>query len=470
MHANAAQSACTPADVLAAWPADRPLAVLWSGGGAPRLRHTCLAEPVAACRLIPSEAGCGSGEWHVPGRAAALTRNPLRDLESLLKAHQRAPRARPCASGWIAALSYDLGALIEPAVHPSRPLRHNRSQPLIDLRRVEHASLFDHRVGEWITPPPDAEPPNDPPHRSEAVEVGPLSSGTGRAAYETAVARAVEYIHAGDVFQVNLAHRLQAAFQGSTRAFFARLLAAARPWHGAYIESPPTTGSPGHPGSPRSAVLSASPELFLDYDPASRRVTTRPMKGTRPDTGSPTELALSPKDRAELNMIIDLMRNDLGRVCAFGSVRVDEPRVIEPHGGVWQAVGTVSGTLRDGVGPADLLAAAFPPGSVTGAPKIRAMQIIDELEPEPRGTYCGCIGWFGDDGRIMLNVAIRTVTIEGHAPAAAHDLGRIDRGVLRYSVGAGIVADSDPAAEWRETMDKARVLHAAIGCCDQGPP
>jgi para-aminobenzoate synthetase component 1 len=222
-----------------------------------------------------------------------------------------------------------------------------------------------------------------------------------------------------------------------------------------------------------------SPELFLEFDAATRRVTTRPMKGTRPGNADPAELEASPKDRAELNMIIDLMRNDLGRVCRFGSVRVESVRTIEGHGqsspphlltcspaheppsrnrspALWQATGTVTGELHEGLDACDLLGAAFPPGSVTGAPKIRAMQIIDELEPVARGPYCGCIGWIGDDGSAAFSVAIRTALITGTAGDRSPDW--IEDGVLDYSVGAGIVADSDPESEWRETLDKAGVL------------
>jgi anthranilate/para-aminobenzoate synthase component I len=153
------------------------------------------------------------------------------------------------------------------------------------------------------------------------------------------------------------------------------------------------------------------------------------------------------------------MRNDLGRVCEFGSVRVDEPRVIERHGGrgeggVWQGVATVSGTVRAGLDLADVLRATFPPGSVTGAPKIRAMQIIDELEPVPRGPYCGAIGFISDCGRAAFNVAIRTAVLHSRAPGAGPD----GPWTLDYSVGAGIVADSRPDLEWRETLAKAGAL------------
>ncbi len=272
------------------------------------------------------------------------------------------------------------------------------------------------------------------------------------------VARVLEYIRAGDVYQVNLAHELTGEFSGSARALFGELAARSRPWFGAYLESADERT--------RRAMLSLSPELFLDFDPATRRVLTRPMKGTRPGGASAQELDASPKDRAELNMIVDLMRNDLGRVCNFGSVRVETARAIERHGGaagVIQATGSVSGTLRAELGVDDLLRATFPGGSVTGAPKIRAMQIIDELEPTARGPYCGSVGFVSDCGRAAFNIAIRTALVEEPQVAVRTTPGVFDRAVLRYSVGAGIVADSDPASEWQETMDKAGFLASMAG-------
>jgi len=272
-----------------------------------------------------------------------------------------------------------------------------------------------------------------------------------RAAYVHAVQQAIGLIHAGDVFQVNLTHRLWAEFSGSPRAVFIELARRLRPWHAVYLEDPEP-----QPGRGPIAIASLSPELFLELSPDGR-IITRPMKGTRPGGSGARELDLADKDRAELAMIVDLMRNDLGRVCSFGSVCVDQPRQIEPHGrnasgkpDLYQGVATISGSLNAGQSIASLLLATFPPGSITGAPKIRAMQIISDLEqnlgfdsdlPE-RGPYCGSCGYIGDHGAASLNVAIRTAIISN------------DR--IHYPVGAGIVADSDPDAEWNETLDKAK--------------
>jgi para-aminobenzoate synthetase component 1 len=256
-----------------------------------------------------------------------------------------------------------------------------------------------------------------------------LTSVQGRGHYEAAVARTVEYTRAGDVFQANIAHQLRTGFEGSARGLFARLLESARPRHGACVEL----------GDGRT-VCSMSPELFLDANFATGTVRTRPIKGTRP-VARADELRASEKDGAELVMIVDLMRNDLGRVCRFGSVRVDRARVIERHGPIVHGVGSVSGVMREGTSVEALMRAAFPAGSVTGAPKVRAMQIIQELEGFRRGAYCGSVGFVSRCGRSVWNVGIRTATIVGDE--------------LVYPVGAGIVEGSDPAMEWEETLHKA---------------
>jgi anthranilate/para-aminobenzoate synthase component I len=421
-------SAQVVADLIAAWPEERPLAVVWEGGARGR---SIVAEPSAVF--------CA---W-------ADGSDPLASLDAELR------RTEGGSGGWVACFSYDLGRVIEPAVQRpplSRPhAREDRRWPLIEMQRVERGAVVDgsgriEPMGRWKATSP--RPPEDP----GTFTTGTSRDGMSRGEYEAAVSRVVEYIRAGDVFQANIAHRISVDFRGSARAAFVALARRAAPWHGAYME-----------GSGR-AVLSVSPELFLEVDTTARRVVSRPMKGTRSAASDPGELERSAKDRAELNMIIDLMRNDLGRVARLGSVRVVEERRIERHGGdhgVLQATGTVEAALRDGVGWAEILRATFPPGSVTGAPKIRAMQIIDELEPARRGPYCGAVGFIADRGTSRLAVAIRTALITGETSSP----GVFSRGVLDYSVGAGIVAESEPGAEWEETITKASVL-GALGIHD----
>jgi anthranilate/para-aminobenzoate synthase component I len=259
------------------------------------------------------------------------------------------------------------------------------------------------------------------------------SSNFTQAEYEAAVARVIEYIAAGDVFQVNLSQRFTIFGADDPHEIFSRLPVGA---YGALL----------YYGD--FALLCNSPELFVRVS-ADRRIVTRPIKGTRLlSEGMDRELRESIKDQAELNMIVDLERNDLGRICTIGSVKVVEPRKIEAHQTVYHGVAGIEGQLREEVGFVDILRATFPGGSVTGAPKIRAMQIIDELEGVRRGPYCGAIGYIAGDGTMEFNVAIRTMIAEG--------------GRVHVPVGGGIVADSNPHDEYLETLVKAKAMFAAL--------
>ena len=365
----------------------------------------------------------------------------------------------PFQGGWIIALAYELGRVIEP-VAVSEAKRMDAAWPWsVALWRGGSKLAYDHVAGMWwgegrgcgklLRELEERCAGNAGDREFRLDDLGTLGT---REDYVAAVRRGVEYIHAGDCFQVNLAHRIGAGFSGSTRSLFREMLARAAPWYGAYLEMP---GGPD-----LHAALSVSPELFLNFDARTRLVTTRPIKGTRAGDVNPEELLRSGKDQAELNMIVDLMRNDLGRVCRVGTVRVVEERVIERHGagvGVHHGVATVQGELRAGLGAADLLRATFPAGSITGAPKVRAMQIIEELEPAARGLYTGAIGYISDCGDMCLNVVIRTAVVRGRRAASVR-LDDIESGELVYGAGAGIVAESNPEREWQETLDKAGVL------------
>jgi len=269
-----------------------------------------------------------------------------------------------------------------------------------------------------------------------------VTSNFDRGGYEAAVRRAVEYVHAGDCFQVNLSQRLLAPLREHPLELYGRLRTLNPAPFAAYFD----LGD--------FQILSASPERFLRVFPDGE-VETRPIKGTRRRGRTPEEdaalvrdLANSPKDRAENVMIVDLLRNDIGKVCEYGSVRVPRVCEVETFRYVHHLVSEVRGKLRSGLGPLDLLAAAFPGGSVTGAPKVRAMEIIAELEPTARGPYCGCLGWIGFDGAMDTNILIRTFTA--------------GRGWVQFPVGGGIVADSDPAREYEETLHKAAGLLRAL--------
>jgi para-aminobenzoate synthetase component I len=335
-------------------------------------------------------------------------------------------RAGQPGTRWVGYLSYDLGRLFEAL--PSTAADDLRL-PWFEFARVDAGAVEAVAADLRGVEPTDSSP--DRP-----------SSTFTRDAYLAAVSRAIEYIRAGDVFQVNLSQRFSAALREPPEQIYARLLASAPARYGGLLDFGDY------------ALICNSPELFLrvtsDPQTGQRRVITRPIKGTRPRRpGMEAELRDSIKDAAELNMIVDLERNDLGRVCHVGSVRVTEPRTIETHPTVLHGVATVEGTLRDDVGFVDLLRATFPGGSITGAPKIRAMQIIEELEPVRRGPYCGAIGYLDADGTIEFNVAIRTMIAK--------------EGSIHIPVGGGIVADSDPAAEYDETLVKARAMFAALG-------
>lgn len=255
--------------------------------------------------------------------------------------------------------------------------------------------------------------------------------------YMKAVRRIKDYIAAGDVYQVNLSQRIESRFDGTPHALYKRLRTINPAPFSCYLTFD------------NVAIVSSSPERFLNIQ--NRHVQTRPIKGTRPrgkdaaaDEELKQKLLASPKDDAELTMIIDLLRNDLGRVCNYGSVHVKEKKVLETYPTVHHLVATVEGDLYERYDVIDLIKAAFPGGSITGAPKIRAMQIIDELEPTKRSVYTGAIGYIGFNGNVDLNIAIRTFILNGNE--------------LYFQVGGGIVADSKEEEEYEETMHKAKAL------------
>jgi len=373
--------------------------------------------------------------------------------------------------GWFGYVGYEVGRCVE-----RLPARATRDTPLPDLRLAFHDAVlvYDAVDRSWrmvelvFDSPPDgagraSRALGDMARRAAAGMAAALPSTVEAAdatvqpsatdaksnfspdEYRDAVARCIDYIAAGDIFQVNLSQRFCVDPAPAPVAIYDALRRRNPAWYAAYM----AFESAGQP----CTVLSSSPELFLRLD--GRHVTTRPIKGTRPRVGlaqqdreAASELLASEKDNAELAMIIDLLRNDLGRVCSYGTVRVVEPRRLETHPTVYHLVGTVEGELHADIGPAELLRATFPGGSITGAPKIRAMEIIDELEPPARGVYTGCVGTVAVDGSCHWNIAIRTIVTHG------------ERALVQ--VGGGIVADSLPDSEYHETLDKARAMLEAI--------
>lgn len=360
--------------------------------------------------------------------SAKVSGDPWADLDFLL--HRSGLGGR-----WFGYLSYDLRRATE-GEKLQQPAADDRGWPLIALGWVASGGWEEYA-------PPHTPTSHHPAEVSQSMAAEIVSNFSSRAAYERAVARVIRYIGAGDVFQVNLAQRLTTSCAAQPRELFARLAGVSPAWYGACVDVPLPTGAWG-------ALLSTSPELFLELD--DHRVITRPIKGTHAlHHRAAAILRDSEKDRAELNMIVDLLRNDLGRVCRFGSIEVTDPRRIEAHPTVYHGVATIEGELRAEANVVDLLRATMPGGSITGAPKVRAMQIIDELEPNARGPYCGAIGWI-ESGACCLNLAIRTMSLQPDG-----DGWRVD-----FSVGGGIVADSIPAAEYEETLTKAQAMLQAL--------
>ncbi|MHB9092282.1 MAG: aminodeoxychorismate synthase component I [Chloroflexota bacterium] len=270
----------------------------------------------------------------------------------------------------------------------------------------------------------------------------PLASTFDRKGYVDAILRAKEHIAAGDIYQVNLSQRFQVTLPISPWQLYRCLREVSPVPYSAYLQLGDL------------AVASASPELFLRKE--GSRVETRPIKGTRPRGKTPEEdrrlaeeLLASEKDRAENVMIVDLLRNDLGKVCRVGTVRVPELYSLESYSTIHHLVSAVEGVLDGRHDAVSLLRACFPGGSVTGCPKIRAMEIIDELEPTQRGVYCGSIGYLGFNGNLDTSIVIRTIVVKG--------------GQAYFQVGGAIVADSDPEDEYQETLDKARAMILALG-------
>jgi para-aminobenzoate synthetase/4-amino-4-deoxychorismate lyase len=384
-----------------------------------------------------------------PAQLATAADDPFSVLDDLAgRVHEADRTDALVGGGWVGWLGYGLGALIErlpPA--PPAPVPRPRSS----LAFYDHVVVFDGERWWFEALWSDQREPvlrsrlalwearlAAPPPTGEAFALDPFQlASNGAAGHLDAVAQCRERIAAGELFQANLCVRLESRLHGDPIDLFAAAVQSGRPRFGALVDG----------------AVSLSPERFLRR--IGRSVSTEPIKGTRPrsalageELAAREELVASAKDAAEHVMIVDLMRNDLGRVSVYGSIRVEPPRV-EAHAGVWHLVSTVSGTLRPGVGDGELLRAAFPPGSVTGAPKVQAMKVISELEATRRELYTGAIGIVSPLAGLDLSVAIRTFEISGES--------------VWFGAGGGIVADSDLELELAEALAKARGPIAAVG-------
>ncbi|HTH46276.1 MAG TPA: aminodeoxychorismate synthase component I [Candidatus Limnocylindria bacterium] len=409
------------------------------------------------------------------GRVVEQFGNPWQHLAPLLAAYELLDDLDlpfplgGCFGYW----GYDLKQFVEPRL----TRRAVNDLELPDCHLGFHASLvvFDHKLGKtWVVATGlvadgsrneararaqlqwwrDRLAQEETPSETRSPEPQPtaqpeVTSSLSRADFLTAVNCALRYIRAGDIYQVNLSQRLSAPCPLNGWDYFERLTAVSPAPFSAFFDCGDFS------------VVSSSPELFLRL--SGSHILTRPIKGTRPRDADPLrdaqltyELQRSEKEMAELVMITDLLRNDLGRVCEYGSVQVPELVRLERYAQVQHLVSTVEGRLRDGITHLDALAACFPGGSITGAPKIRAMEIIDELEPVARGPYCGCHGYLGFNRESELSITIRTAVLRD--------------GMAWFHVGAGIVADSKPEAEYDETLAKAGGLLAALQPGGEGKP
>jgi len=399
----------------------------------------------------------------------AAQTNPFERLEDVLGRYRLEPhrQEKTFCPGWMGYFSYDLARHIEQL--PDKTT-YDVEMPLIYLAFYDSAIVYDHRDGrmfmaalefendsgtekkfQWLRNLLEQSRSIRPVVRSAQIRGGkavPFKSNMTQDYYFNAVARIKRHICDGDVYQINFSQRFECDFPGDAFELFS--------WQNAFNPSPYAAFL----SSPDFAVVSASPELFLQVN--GDNILTKPIKGTRPrrrddeefNRRQYAELLKSKKDAAELAMIVDLERNDLARICIPGTRQVLRERIVESYPTVYHAFGEVAGTLAGTKGPrqiSDILRATFPGGSITGAPKIAAMNIIENLEPTRRGLYTGSIGWIGANFDMCLNIAIRTIILKNEKAYA--------------QTGGGIVADSDPHAEWDETLVKAKALLQGINAC-----
>ena len=400
---------------------------------------------------------------------------PLEKLQKFLNKYRLAPAPLPqgiFTGGWVGYFGYELGGYIEPIPQATAD---DLRLPLVRLCFYDRLIAYDHsKKAFWLIALEFDDDAESPQQKLSALENLLDKAGTVRAPlpqyadiekidfahiqpnmskeyYFKMFDKIKRHIYDGDVYQINFSQRFDCQYLARPIDLFH--------WQNRYNQSPYSA----YINAGNFQIVSASPEMFITVK--DRIISTKPIKGTRKrieetsakvtqfNTENFRQLLDSEKEKAELNMIIDLERNDLARICKPGTRKVTQQRTIETHPTVFHAVATVAGELRDDVDFCDVLKAMFPGGSITGAPKIRAMQIISEIEPTTRGVYTGCIGFLGLDGSICLNIAIRTIIIKNQS--------------AYVQTGGAIVADSDPQAEWNETLVKARALLAGIAAVNR---
>lgn len=384
-------------------------------------------------------------EIHEQNATQVSEEDPFLILKNVLGRFTHENSTLPFSGGAIGYFSYDAARRLEALDEQAMDAEN---MPELAIGIYDWAVVVDHHAGRaWLVGQghdtrTKAEWPALLALLSEEAKpqggafrvTGPVISNMDQASYALAFDRIKNYIDAGDCYQVNLAQRFSAQAEGDPWTAYRQLRQFSPAPFSAYLNTP------------QAQILSASPERFLRV--LDRQVETKPIKGTRPRATDPVQdrayaqaLQSSTKDKAENVMIVDLLRNDIGKNCAIGSVRADRLFELESFANVHHLVSTVTGTLAQDRDAIDLLKGCFPGGSITGAPKLRAMEIIEELEPNRRGVYCGAIGYIGFDGNMDTNIAIRTAVYS--------------KGIIRFWAGGGIVADSEMQKEYRETLDKA---------------
>lgn len=397
-------------------------------------------------------------EWN-DGRTENIRSNPFLALKGLFRKFTIPPipdwgDGIPFVAGGVGYFGYDMKDFIEKLPDIATD---DMSVPDCTIGFYDTVLIFDHSKGKSyiagvkfngistdakskIKAVLSSDYPDTAKEHSDEI-AGDLKSNFTRAGYMKAVKSAKEYIRDGDIYQVNLSQRFEADLKSDPYELYLRLRSASPAPFSSYLNFK------------NVIIISSSPERFLMK--AGSYIETRPIKGTSPRSDDPLTdelnealLKNSYKDRAEHIMIVDLERNDLGRICEYGSVRPTEFIALERYSTVFHLVSTVSGKLKEGVDPVDCLMATFPGGSITGAPKVRSMEVIESLEPVKRSLYTGAIGYISFDGNMDTSIIIRTIVVKD--------------GKLFFSVGGGIVADSDPEKEYYETLDKAEGIMRAI--------
>jgi para-aminobenzoate synthetase/4-amino-4-deoxychorismate lyase len=394
--------------------------------------QTVLLEDAGSAEPSATGPHYGNSRLFIAPQCVLIANQPA-ELPNLFAEIEHAVAAGYYAAGFF---TYECAHFFESTV-PMRP-----AQPLAWIGIYDRCYLFDHQSGSFLEGDPTGleQFHRETPHPQPPTELDTALALTDRQ-YADQIATIHEWIRAGDVYQLNFTVPMQVRAAGSSAALYQRLRSRQPVPYGAFLHT-----------QPNRRILCFSPELFfrIDHDRGTRRITTRPMKGTAPRGRTSSEdrdlaewLRNDPKNRSENVMIVDLLRNDLGRLCNYGSVRAENLFAVEGYPTLLQMTSTVTGELRPAVSFQEIFRALFPCGSITGAPKVRAMQLISELEEHPRGVYTGAIGFFSTD-LTVFNVAIRTLDLNG------------EHGVM--GIGSGIVIDSDPAAEFRECLLKAEFL------------